>query len=140
MKKTTGISNVKPASLWWKHSVVRVQRRQIYKLTMLCIATPWQLVDLVYLESESLMQCNVNNKKLLYVTVNNIYFQFNSIQMSFIGMRKHLFTLPKQVSKYNKVFKMGNIYTVGGGTALCKQSHIVWFCTVYTGYEAFWNK
>ena len=25
--------------------------------------------------------------------------QFNSIQMSFIGMRKHMFTLPKQVSK-----------------------------------------
>ena len=39
--------------------------------------------------------------------------------MSFIGMRKHMFTLPKQVSKNDtkeNKNKQGNIYTVGGGT------------------------
>ena len=39
-------------------------------------------------------------------------------------MRKHSFTLPKQASKYNENCKMGNMYTVGGGTALCKQSYV----------------
>ena len=29
------------------------------------------------------------------------FIGINSFQMSFIGMRKHMFTLPKQVSKQN---------------------------------------
>ena len=38
--------------------------------------------------------------------------------MSFIGMIKQTLTLPKQMSKYSS--KRGNMYAVGGDTALCK--------------------
>ena len=56
-------------------------------------------------------------------------------------MRKHMFTLPKQVSKkykYNKkTKKRANIYTVGGGTTFCKRlCHICPYVhVIYTGYK-----
>ena len=69
--------------------------------------------------------------------------QSNSIQMSFIGMRKHTFTLPKQVSTTIQK-KVKNIKTVVGehiyswrGTTFCKQSYIpsVLMYMLYTGYR-----
>ena len=46
--------------------------------------------------------------------------------MSITGMRKHTFTLPKQVSRYNKTAEKGRhtVYAVGGGTAFCEQSNV----------------
>ena len=42
----------------------------------------------------------------------------NSIQKSFIDMKKQMFTLPKQVTKqYSEIqLQMGKVYTVGGST------------------------
>ena len=56
-------------------------------------------------------------------------------------MRKHMFMLPKQVSKYNKNCRK-NI-NILGGTALCKQSYFVLvYMLEYTGYKVqlLWDK
>ena len=58
---------------------------------------------------------------VIFFLLYSLAFQF-SIQMSFIGMRKHTFTLRKCQNTI-KQLKMENMHTVGGGT-MCKQSYV----------------
>ena len=50
-------------------------------------------------------------------------------------MGKHMFTLPKQVLKYNYNKVEKSEHTVGGGTALCKLNSYFTFL-VYMSYKA----
>ena len=76
--------------------------------------------SVVLIETDSDENNNVNTETWRPGSATTYEVQFNSIQKSFIVMRKQTFTLPKQVTKqYSEIqLQMGKAYTVGGNTLI----------------------